>query len=390
MSEKYAVHYGAGNIGRGFIGPLLVQSGYHVIFADVIEAIINALNEQKKFDVQILGQSKRVETVSNVSGVMSNKPELIDAIAKADIITTSVGPNILRIIAPSIANGLSKRHQEGKGYINIIACENLVGATDKLKDEVLKHLAHSPDVLAYVEKHVGFANCAVDRIVPPFKGSNILEVGVEEFFEWVVDETSLKGPKLNINGMKLTDNLPAYVERKLYTLNCAHASLAFLGLLRGYATIHDAVGDSELKTIDLAIMREGGAALVKKHGFNADDHEKYIQKIISRFENPNVVDELVRVGRQPIRKLSKGDRLIGPISIAKQYGLPRDNLLKAVAAGYLHDTPEDDESVKLRRLISDKGLEATVIEISGFEKGSPELETVLKEYDALQKSSKKA
>src|SRR5436305_9084942 len=85
-----AIHFGAGNIGRGFIAPLLTDSGYHVVFADVNEAVINAINEHQEYDVYILSQNSRKRSVSDFSGVMATSPDLIEEIVESVLITTSV------------------------------------------------------------------------------------------------------------------------------------------------------------------------------------------------------------------------------------------------------------------------------------------------------------
>lgn len=382
-----AIHFGAGNIGRGFIGALLSESGYHVTFADIAAPLIDALNEHHAYDIHILdvNPEKETEHIENVSGVMSNDAEaLTTAILSADIVTTAVGPAVLRIIARSLAAGISKRKAEGKKYLNIIACENMTRASAHLRDETEKHLpAEDKD---YFKEYVGFPNCAVDRIVPPFsQGKNILSVGVEAFFEWIVEEPEFKGPRPEIKGMKLTDNLVAYVQRKLFTLNCGHATCAYLGYLKGYATVDEALKDPEIEKIVHGAMSEAGKALCKKHGFDEAEHEKYIEKIMNRFRNPYIKDDVGRVGRDPLRKLAPADRLVGPTNMAREFGLPTDNLLKGIAAALLYENKDDKQSVELRSKIEEHGIEEAVEEILGFEKGSEEAKMVKTSYQEMEK-----
>ena len=219
-----ALHFGAGNIGRGFIGKLLADAGITLTFADVNQVVLDALNARHSYQVHVVGENEQVETVSGVNAVSSIGDDVIDLIASVDLVTTAVGPVVLERIAPAVAKGLAKRKAQGvETPLNIIACENMVRGTTQLKGHVLAAVAEEDK--AWVEAHVGFVDSAVDRIVPPSESAtnDPLEVTVETFSEWIVDKTQFKGALPSIPGMELTDNLMAFVERKLFTLNTGHA-----------------------------------------------------------------------------------------------------------------------------------------------------------------------
>ncbi|MXG37932.1 mannitol-1-phosphate 5-dehydrogenase, partial [Escherichia coli] len=104
-----ALHFGAGNIGRGFIGKLLADAGIALTFADVNQVVLDALNARHSYQVHVVGENEQVDTVSGVNAVSSIGDEVIDLIARVDLITTAVGPVVLERIAPAIAQGLAKR-----------------------------------------------------------------------------------------------------------------------------------------------------------------------------------------------------------------------------------------------------------------------------------------
>ncbi|KAI0771168.1 mannitol dehydrogenase domain-containing protein [Trametes elegans] len=397
QSERKAIHFGAGNIGRGFIGPLLVDSGYHVIFADVNKDVVQQLNKQQSYDVLILDEDEeRRNSVSDVSGVVATSEDVLHAFADpaTDLVTTAVGPTVLEKIAGTIANGLHARRAADAGPINVIACENMVNQTSTLKNHVLAQLPDEEDK-AWVAENVGFANCSVDRIVPPLdqaESSSPLDVGVEGFYEWVVDEGALQPtrPAVTLKGVRLTSDLQAYVERKLFTLNCGHAIAAYLGFIKGYSTIDEAIRDDDIRaTVRSALLHEGGAALRRRHQFDENEYVQYVEKTLARFANPKLKDEIVRVGRQPLRKLAKGDRLLGPAHMAREYGLPIDNLAKGIAAALLYEVPEDKQSVELQKKIEQQGIEKTVAEITEFAEGSDEHRKIIDAYNALRKLDEK-
>ncbi len=164
-----AVHFGAGNIGRGFIGQLLHESGYDIVFVDVRDDVVEALKTEGRYDVILADENERHVPVDRVTALHSARDaeEVTQRIAEADLVTTAVGPSILPVIAPAIAQGLLERVRLGGAPVNVIACENMVGASQALKGFVMEHV---PDEHAEaVEEIAGFPNAAVDRIVPEYQ-----------------------------------------------------------------------------------------------------------------------------------------------------------------------------------------------------------------------------
>lgn len=380
-----AIHFGAGNIGRGFIGKLLADAGISVTFADVNETVVDALISRNTYDVNVVGAECVVEKVSNVTAINSTSPDIIKLIAEADIVTTAVGPTVLNIIAKTIADAIRLRLSNGnKTPLNIIACENMVRGTSQLKAEVFKHLP--TNLHTQSDQTIGFVDSAVDRIVPPAEAGETdpLAVTVETFSEWIVDQTQFKGDIPDIAGMECTDNLMAFVERKLFTLNTGHLITAYLGILAGHETIRDAIEDDAIRADVSAAMQESGEVLIRRYGFDRDAHAAYIEKILGRFANPYLRDEVDRVGRQPIRKLSANDRLIKPLNGTLEYGLPSTHLIKGIAAAFLYKNEDDPQAVELQAMFAEKGLAETLSHYSGLAVDCETVKLVEQAYQALK------
>ena len=381
---KKAIQFGAGNIGRGFIGSLLYKAGYHVVFADVNTEIIDKINKDKEYTIHVMDTVCSEEKVNDISGVISINNEIYKEIVEAEIITTAVGPVVLPRIAPTIAKGIALRKENGvKNYLNIIACENAIKASSQLEEEVKKYL--TKDEVDYLEEFVGFPNCSVDRIVPPVKSENILDVVVENYYEWNVEEKAFKGEIHKIEGMNLVDNLMAYIERKLFTLNTGHAITAYFGYLKGYETIEESIKDEVIYDFVKKAMIESGKGLIAKYNFDEEAHYKYINKIIDRFKNPYLKDDVARVGREPLRKLNENDRLIKPLITARGFNINTDNLLLGVGAALHYDNKEDAQSVQLQSLINEKGIKESLAEISKISGDTDVLDKVEKYYDEVKK-----
>ncbi|MCI8989350.1 MAG: mannitol-1-phosphate 5-dehydrogenase [Lawsonibacter sp.] len=380
---KQAIMIGAGNIGRGFIGALLEKSGYHVTFADVAENLITAINERKSYTVHIQDRECAEWTVTNISGISSAGPELAEAIAgDCQLITTAVGLRILPIVAKPIAAGIQARKAAGSTQIlNVVACENAIRGTSQLRDAVYSNL--SEEELAYAKEYVGFADCAVDRIVPKASFENPLDVAVEQYTEWDVEKGGWKGQRPEIEGLGWVDDLDAYLERKLFTLNSGHAICAYLGALRGHKTIVESIADPAIGPLVHQAMWESGEGLIQKFGFDPEAHHAYIERIFARFQNPFLEDETARVAREPIRKLAPTDRLMKPLMTAYGYGLPVDHLIFGAAAALHFNCPEDEQSVELQKAIQDGGVEQALEKYTGLKPGDALFTRILDVYRAL-------
>lgn len=379
---KRAIQFGAGNIGRGFIGAVLEQGGYHVTFADVNMEVINRINADGKYVVKVMDVECQEQVISNISGVNSTTDAVVEEIAQADLITTAVGVVILPRIAPAIARGIKLRRERGvEQPLNIIACENAVRASSQLRQAVAA-LLEGEDA-AYCERWVGFPDCSVDRIVPPVRTENPIDVVVEAFYEWNVEQAAFVGEVPHIAGMNLADNLLAYVERKLFTLNTGHAITAYLGCLKGYSTIDESIADEQIYATVHAAMCESGLGLIAKHGFDKEAHFKYIDKIIGRFNNPYLKDDVTRVGREPLRKLSATDRLINPTVTAIGAGVEVSHLVKGIAAALHYNNAEDGQSVELQKLIAEVGVREAVVRTASLDAASPLVDAIVAEYATI-------
>ncbi|MDQ0202018.1 mannitol-1-phosphate 5-dehydrogenase [Neobacillus ginsengisoli] len=379
---KQTVHFGAGNIGRGFIGALFSQSGYHVTFVDIADQVINMLNEKKQYQVKLATDKHESMTIDNVSGLnnMTQDNEVIEAIKHATYLTTAIGPNILPRIAPLIAKGLTERVNSNAEKLYVIACENQISATDLLKGYIFEHL--DEETTSKLADKVFFFNSAVDRIVPIQNNQGSLDVLVEPYYEWVV-ETRETIP--SIEGMTIVSDLAPFIERKLFTVNTGHAVIAYLGYLKNKSTIDQALADEEIVKQVQATLGETGAYLIKQYGLNQDEHQQYINKIINRFKNPYLNDGVTRVGRSPLRKLGPNDRLVRPATEAKKAGLGFTNLAKAIASALLFDYQGDEEAVKLQALIKDNGIPAMLKEVSGLDENSEITREIVNQYNAIKK-----
>jgi mannitol-1-phosphate 5-dehydrogenase len=364
-----AVHFGAGNIGRGFVGLILHRAGYQVVFVDVVDELIDGLKRTPSYLVKEVGLDPAEQLVDNYRAINSRSDEeaVVAEVASADIVTTAVGPTVLKLVAPAIAAGLRQRPGGGAPLV-VMACENAINATDALAGHI-RSLVTDAEWPAVAAKAV-FANTAVDRIVPA-QSQDGLDVTVESYFEWAIERPPFGGDEPQVPDATWVDDLAPYIERKLFTVNTGHATTAYHGFARGIKRLSDALADEVVLAAVSGVLAETKQLLVAKHDFSDETQQAYVDKILQRFANPYLPDTVDRVGRQPLRKLSRSERLIGPAAELAERGIRPRHLLATVEAALSFDVPEDPESVELQQLLRTLTAAEATERITGLQPADP-------------------
>ena len=382
---KKALIYGAGNIGRGFIGTTFSDSGYSVCFIDINKEIIQRINQDGRYPVNIVSNEERkphlVDHVRAVDGMDSQA--VADEMADADIMATSVGVNVLPHIIKNLSAGLKKRFEESGRPLDIIICENMMDADRYLRRLIEKEMGSL--YKAVLDDKLGLVEASIGRMVPVMteqnKQGNPLMVWVEPYDELPVDKAAFKDEIPAINGIVPFSPFGFYIKRKLFIHNMSHAMCAYLGFKKGYKYIYECVNDQAIRVEVRAAMRESAKALHSEYDIPMNQIEAHIDDLLHRFGNVALADTVERVARDPLRKLKANDRLIGAALYCMAQGIDPKNVAKGIATALEYDNSADDTAVKMKSLINDLGIIAFLVSYCGLPEDSPLTQMIIRVYN---------
>lgn len=372
---KEAVHFGAGNIGRGFLGQLYFESGYRTTFVDVVDEVVEALHRRGAYPLRLVEETEETLIVGRVDAVHGRDIDAVaGAVARAGIVSTAVGVAVLDRIAPALARGIERRFSlRGADPLNIIVCENLIDAGPYLREAIRRHLA--PEFHEVLDGSVGLVEASIGRMVPVMtdtqKAEDPLLVCVEPYCELPVDAQGFKGPIPEIAHLKPLPKFKAYFERKLFVHNMTHAVTAYAGYLLDHEYIWQAIRDGKVLALVEGAGRESCAALARKYSLDIEELEAHRRDLILRYQNRALGDQVARVARDPLRKLGVNDRLIGAARLCLDQDLPLEHIALAIAAALRYAAPDDAGAQQLQAIRAKRGDEGALQEISGVEPGSP-------------------
>jgi mannitol-1-phosphate 5-dehydrogenase len=393
---KSAVQFGAGNIGRGFMGQLFWEAGYRTVFVDANQPLVNLLNQRGAYTLRLLDAYSKQASDMTIKGFQSlhvaDTDKVRNAISEAKVVCTAVGVKSLPLVAALIAEGLDLRRRENGQALDVWLCENAIGAAAILKNNVASHLGGSS--YEWFEKRIGFVGTAVARMVPSprkWEGTNDpLIVVSDAHHELPYDDDAVRGEIPELQGLKARVNFHVEMERKLFTHNLGHAALSYLGDLCGYTYVHESLGDPEISAIFDGALDETALALVRRYPEDIleEEHARVRSDVKVRFGNSMIMDTIRRVAKDPIRKLGPEERLIGSVRLCLSEGVIPKKTAYVCGAAFCYDEPEDPEAVRLQKLIGEKGIAETVREVCGLRPEDELSRMIIKSYHELRCSSR--
>ncbi len=381
-AEPSIVIMGAGATGRGQIGQLAHDAGWRVTFVDRDQPLVNLLRSAGRYTVGLAGEEITDLQIRGFEVFHTSETEpCARAIAGADIVATAVIPTNLESTVPTLAAGIKLRQESGvEAPLNVIACENMERSSSTLR-EYLRRGAPELD-WEWVDAHVGFPDSMVARAVPVPK-EDPLYLLAEPTQEWTVDLSALKEPMPRLEGMTLVQDQNSALERKLYIKNTGHMAIGVLGYLKGYRLMDEAARDPEIFAVVDAATLESAAAVVARHGFDPEWTEQYRASFLEAMKSPFLPDEILRVVREPMRKLTREERLVGPAMLACEHGQQPNSLARVIASALSMDIPGDAQSQELRTRLAGEGMAAALERVCGIPAGHPLAGLVSEAYESV-------
>lgn len=324
------VQFGAGNIGRSFIGQLFSRSGYEVVFIDINKELVKELNKKRAYKLvikrnELPDEIILIENIRAINGY--DKEAVIREIVDTDILATAVGKNALPQIVPVIAQGLQWRDEKRrKNPLDIIIAENFRNVADYLRKELKSLLP-----LEYpFDELVGLIESSIGKMVPLMKEEDkkkdLLWIFAEPYNTLIVDKKGFKTPLPQIRDLRAVENIKAYVDRKLFIHNLGHSAAAYLGYQYDskMTYIYEALELPEIYKIVREGMKQSAVALNEAYpkDLALQDLQNHIDDLLFRFQNKSLRDTIFRVGRDLYRKLDKNERLVGSMLLAQKQNVP--------------------------------------------------------------------
>jgi len=386
--NKRALIFGAGKIGRGFVGHLLYRSGYTMTFVDPAKPLIEQLNTTGSYPVTVHSTPPQTDEITGFRAIWTDdRAAVLEAIRQHDLFFTAVGGANLPGVGKLLAEGLTAR-----GDANVILCENWKDPAADLREAIDQH-ARDDAFRSWTDAHLGLVESQVLRPSfdpdPETRAKTPLAIYTQDWWTLPCDGDAFRGPDPKIEGVELRPHFRHELIRKVYSYNCMSAVIAYLGWLRGYTFLHEAALDNEIRTVAEAAFRESSAGQIAEYGFATRDQEIMMQLALQKYQDTRSPDPIERHARDSRRKLSPEDRLMGPANLALKHGAVPSALAMAIAAALHYDGSDDPGTQHVQKVLRGAGLEAAIEECCGVANDSPMHQLIVAGVPRLQRFNRR-
>ena len=370
-----AVIFGAGNIGRSFIGNIFSSNGLKVTFVDANEVLVKELNLKKEYRIVLKRNNKTDEEllVKNIEAIHSSETDkIIKCLLESNLCATSVGQAALPKVVPLIAEGIKIRNKRSGSLLDIIIAENIRNGADYFR-KLFKENGLSGDEAGLIDTSIG-------KMVPIMTAADLakdpLVLHAEEYNTLILDRKGFKNKVPEFPEIKAVENIAAWVDRKLFIHNLGHAASAYLGYQKhpSRKLIADVLEDAQVELQVRKTMSEAAAALLSEYpsDFTEKNLSDHIDDLLFRFQNRTLGDTVYRVGRDLSRKLGRDDRILGAAGLCLKHKLPFEEIIRVFysalefsASNQSGETFKGDS--KFIRGFQEMGIEKTLTEFCGLD-----------------------
>jgi mannitol-1-phosphate 5-dehydrogenase len=356
---------GAGRLAAGYVAPLLADAGWRVVLTSRSAEVLSAVETAGGVTVNVAGPSDRQRLVTGIGAMNQLDPRLPDLVARADLVATSVGPAALGAVGEWLGPMLRGRLDARTTPLNVLTFENHRRAPELLAEGLL---ASTPSLAVEIGRRLGLVGAVVWQVVSRREvGPGGLTLHTDGVMEAYLDQRAMVpgAPPLDgsLPGPEHVEPFDAWMAEKLWVFNGGHAAAAYLGALAGCATVDEAMAQPLIHAEVRQVLVEATSALASMGGAN---RKRDLDHILARYADPSLQDPVTRVGREPRRKLSPGDRLIGPaVASSRAAGIGAAALARTIAAALAYREPTDPQAVTLADEIDLVGP-AEVLEMVSF------------------------
>lgn len=346
---------GAGKTGRGFLARLVKEGGAEIAFIDKDEALVKKLSEAGKYKISFFSDREDME----ISGYSASTWENAD-ISDSDFILVSVGGGNLS----DVGHALKGLMTEDKAY-TVITAENSSAPAKKLSEAIgLDNVNVSESTVFCTTTDSG------------------LDISSENYPYLQCNADLLGGFEPGIPGIRPIAGFGDFLKRKLYTYNAASCVIAYIGYVKGYSDYADAANDMEILTLLDKNYDVTNKVLCEVFGYSWAEQVEFSMLSREKFTSRAIKDTVARNGRDPLRKLADGERIMGPMKLIYSCGKNPDVLIKTAACALLFDGEGEEKWNEAKHKLGINGIMTSVM---GLSPGEELFKRILSEYEKIKK-----